>query len=124
MEVKALSDIAATTLPLHSATQEIDRPESSAESVSFFLTVLFLLCLIVVPFLAACFDGEVRLRNNTYNNFNGLNSEFGVVLVCVNQQFVYVCSNGWDDREAEVACRTYRSDYRSPFYGMSHTRID
>ena len=64
-----------------------------------------------------CVDGEVRLMNETYSFFNGLNSVFGVVQVCVNQQFVYVCSDGWDNREAEVACRTYNSNYRPPFYG-------
>ena len=59
----------------------------------------------------------MRLINQTYNYFNGLNSVSGVVRVCVNQQFVYVCSDGWDDREAQVACRTYNGNYRPPYYG-------
>ena len=59
----------------------------------------------------------MRLTNSTYNSFNDLSSVFGVIQVCVNQQFVYVCSDGWDDREAEVACRTYSYSYRPPYYG-------
>ena len=59
----------------------------------------------------------MRLTNQTYNYFNSLNSVSGVVRVCVNQQFVYVCSDGWDEREAQVACRTYNYNYRPPYYG-------
>ena len=60
--------------------------------------------------------------NATYNYFNGLSSVFGVVQVCVDQQFVYVCSDGWDDREAQVACRTYNGNYRPPYYGVMITK--
>ena len=71
----------------------------------------------LLAYISVCDDGEVRLVNVTYDTVNGLSSVFGAVQVCVNQQYVYVCSNGWDDREAEVACRTYSGNYRPPFYG-------
>ena len=41
------------------------------------------------------------------------------VLVCVNQQYVYVCADNWDNREADVACRSYYSVYRPPHYGIT-----
>ena len=66
----------------------------------------------------------MRLMNETYSTVNGLTSVFGVVQVCVNQEFVYVCSNGWDDREAQVACRTYNSNYEPPFYRKSVAQHD
>ena len=66
---------------------------------------------------AVCFDGDVRFVNTTYDSIDGLTSVSGVVQVCVNQQFGYVCSEGWDDREAGVACRTYNPSFRPPFYG-------
>ena len=71
----------------------------------------------MIFFCAVCFDGDVRLVNRSFNSVNGLSSTYGVVQVCVNRQFGYVCSEGWDDREAEVACRTYNYNYRPPFYG-------
>ena len=66
---------------------------------------------------SVCFEGDVRLVNTTFGSVNGMTSVYGVVQVCINQQFGYVCSEGWDDREAEVACRTYNYNYRPPFYG-------
>ena len=59
----------------------------------------------------------MRLVNQTYTSPNGLNSVSGVVQVCINQQYVYVCSDSWDDREAEVICNSISSSYEAPYYG-------
>ena len=67
-----------------------------------------------------CFEGDLRLVNTSFGFVNGMTTVYGVVQVCINRQFGYVCSEGWDDREAEVACRTYNYNYRPPFYGELH----
>ena len=65
-----------------------------------------------------CSDGDVTLVNQSSTYANGLNAVSGVVQVCVNQQYVYVCADNWDNREADVVCRSYYSFYQSPYYGI------
>ena len=68
-----------------------------------------------------CREGNVRLVNQTYTSPGGLTSVSGVVQVCINQQYVYVCSDNWDNREAEVVCKSLSSSYEAPYYGK-HTK--
>jgi serine protease 12 (motopsin) len=56
--------------------------------------------------------------NQSYSFVDGLSSTGGIVQVCINQQFGYICADGWDDREAEVVCRS--QGFQAPFYGMVH----
>ena len=58
--------------------------------------------------------------NRTYSGTIDLSAISGVVLVCLNGQYGYVCADNWDDREADVVCRSISSLYRAPYYGMFH----
>ena len=73
-------------------------------------------------FMLVCREGDVRLVNQSYISPNGLNAVSGVVQVCVNQQYGYVCADNWDDREADVVCRSLSFTYQAPYYGMSHQK--
>ena len=64
--------------------------------------------------IIACTEGDVKLVNIT-NLFN--NAFTGTVQVCIDKQYRYVCADGWDNREADVVCRTLSFSYRAP-YGM------
>ena len=80
-------------------------------------------CLFPLPsvFLfsySVCSEGVVRLVNQSYSFIDGLSSTGGIVQVCVNQQFGYICADSWDDREADVVCRSQSSSYQAPYYGM------
>ena len=66
-----------------------------------------------------CNEGDVRLVHENYKyTSDGLQTNSGVVLVCVNQRYGYICADNWDDREADVVCRSYYSHYQPPYYGM------
>ena len=66
-----------------------------------------------------CTEGDVRLVNQSrYLSSSGLSAISGVVQVCVNQQYGYVCADNWDDNEAEVVCRSQSFRYRAPYYGI------
>ena len=67
-----------------------------------------------------CLEGDVRLVNQSYTSHDGLNAVSGVVKVCVDQQYVYICADDWDDREADVVCRSLNFGYQAPHYGMNH----
>ena len=72
-----------------------------------------LLCVIV------CTEGDTRLvdKQTSYNP----KVVSGTVQVCINQQYGYVCSDAWDDHQADVVCRSISSSYRAPYYGkLSH----
>ena len=60
------------------------------------------------------------LVNTTYSGTNDLSAISGVVLVCLNGQYGYICANNWDDIEADVVCRSRSSLYRAPYYGRFH----
>ena len=42
----------------------------------------------------------------------------GVVQVCINQRYGYVCADDWDNREADVVCRSFSSYYQPQYYGI------
>ena len=46
-----------------------------------------------------CYDGEVRLAG-------GEHTAIGRVEVCENNVWGTVCDLGWDDQDAEIACRS------------------
>ena len=60
----------------------------------------------------------MRLVNQSYSPLYAIKKFGGVVQVCVNQQYVYICADDWDDREADVVCRSLVSYYRAPYYGL------
>ena len=66
---------------------------------------------------SVCYEGVVRLVNQIYSSVDGLSSTGGIVQVCVNQQFGYICADGWDDREANVVCSS--QGYQTPYYGTT-----
>ena len=88
-------------------------PTTPTTSSSLLLLTVFSLNYSV------CSNGAVRLVNQSSLFNDGLNSIGGIVQVCINQQYGYVCADGWDNREAEVVCRS--QGYRAPYYGV-HTK--
>ena len=77
-------------------------------------------CSVTETLIPVCHDGDVRLVNRSYSPFYGLHHLGGVVQVCINQQFGYACADDWDDREAEVVCRSLSKGhfYTAPYYGI------
>jgi hypothetical protein len=71
--------------------------------------------MTIVGFIPVCREGSVRLVNQSYSS-NGLTATSGVVQVCVNREYGYVCADDWDNREAEVVCGG-RFGYRAPYFG-------
>ena len=69
---------------------------------------------------SVCREGDVRLVNPGYSPMYvyGINKFGGVVQVCVNQQYGYICADNWDDREADVVCRSLSYYYKAPYYGL------
>ena len=55
--------------------------------------------------------------NSTVRFDDGLRSFSAVVQVCVNGQYGYICADNWDNREADVVCRSYASFQQQPYYG-------
>jgi hypothetical protein len=65
-----------------------------------------------------CTEGLLEIVNQTFRFDNDLESFSGVVQVCVDGKYVYVCADNWDNREADVVCRSYASYYQPPYYGI------
>ena len=59
----------------------------------------------------------MRLVNSSFLAY-GLFVISGIVQVCVNQWYGYICADNWDDREADVVCRSLSNGYKAPYYGM------
>lgn len=52
----------------------------------------------------ACSDHSIQfVQQVKVNNTLGV-SYYGVVKICINKQWGYICSNGWDYIDAKVAC--------------------
>ena len=68
----------------------------------------------------ACYEGDTRLANqiydSTYDEQTGryLSSYAGRVEVCYNGEYRPICEIGWDQLDAEVACRSV--GYGPPYY--------
>ena len=56
-------------------------------------------------------------RSLTSTGHGSLRSISGVVQVCVNREYGYICADDWDNREAEVVCRSLA--YQAPYFGMT-----
>ena len=75
--------------------------------------------MTTIGFIPVCHEGDMRLvsRSITSTGHGDLRSIGGVVQVCVNREYGYVCADDWDNREAEVVCRSLA--YRAPYFGMT-----
>ena len=60
-------------------------------------------------------------RSITSTGHGDLRSIGGVIQVCVNREYGYVCADDWDNREAEVVCRSLA--YQAPYFGMTFSAI-
>ena len=58
------------------------------------------------------------IHENFKYTSDGLETTSGVVLACAKQQYGYICADDWDNREADVACRSYSSYYQPPLFGI------
>ena len=65
-----------------------------------------------------CTEGMLEFVNHTIRFDNDLESFSAVVQVCINGQYGYICADNWDNREADVVCRSYSSFYQHPYYGI------
>ena len=69
-----------------------------------------------------CTNGDIGLRNSTLALDRGetLVTYRGRVDVCVNGSFFPICDVGWDNRDAQVACRQlYGSNFGTLFHEYS-----
>ena len=56
----------------------------------------------------SCYDGQLRLGNATYRYTSDGNFYYqGRVEVCINGTFGAICDVGWDQLDAQVACRQF-----------------
>ena len=63
------------------------------------------------PSPPTCFDGELSFTSDG-TNFTDVGAVFtGTVLVCNNGTFGAVCTQGWDDIDARVACQNRRFNF-------------
>ena len=54
--------------------------------------------------IIVCYEGSVRLRNQT-SFFDGRGYTYrGRVDVCLNGTYLPICDLGWDSRDAQVVC--------------------
>ena len=65
-----------------------------------------------------CLDNSLRLANQvTTVSSDGLVTFEGHVEICLSGTYYAICDEGWDDRDAQVACRTLANNTGS--YSMS-----
>ena len=77
-----------------------------------YLRVTFILCrnplwwqtLTFLFSITECANGEVRLISGPGEE-RGVAPTEGTVEVCLDQRWVAVCDQGWDQRAANVTCR-------------------
>ena len=121
--------VTTTLPPVQSALLETIQRLWFADKVCTWVQHVDLYCLtsntmfyklLAFGFMLVCPEGDVRLVNQSYASNDGLNAVSGVVKVCVDQQYVYICADDWDDREADVVCRSLNYGYQAPYYSMSH----
>ena len=54
----------------------------------------------------SCVDSSLRLANQvTSTSSDGLVTIEGHVEICLSGTYYAICDEGWDDRDAQVACR-------------------
>ena len=68
--------------------------------------------------IIVCYNGSVRLRNQTsFFDGRGYTSQ-GRVDVCLNGTYLPICDLGWDSRDAQVVC----NQFFGSSYGMFKLR--
>ena len=70
------------------------------------ITTLFQWCTYVSGWTGngqSCNEGEVRLQLRMQST--SFSQSQGTVLICINEVWGTICSNGWDSRDAAVVCR-------------------
>ena len=56
----------------------------------------------------SCYDGQLRLGNTSFvYNTDGTSYLQGRVEVCINETYGAICDVGWDQLDAQVACRQF-----------------
>jgi len=69
----------------------------------------------------SCYDGQLRFSNISFGSTPaGASYVQGRVEVCINGTFGAICDVGWDQLDAQVACREF--GYNSTSFGMQ-TRL-
>ena len=127
MEVRTLlASVAMTLPPVLNALLETIQLLWFADKVLYYIYLSEQYCntywyIIII----VCIEGDVRLVDQSFSSSHSepLNMLFGTVQVCVNQQYVYICANNWDDREADVVCRSLNNGFKAPYYGIRSSFI-
>ena len=66
--------------------------------IYFVVVVVVVVVVVAANFLRTCTEGDIRLQG-------GPSATSGRVELCVNGNWGTICDDGWDNNDANVACR-------------------